>query len=162
MSEILYAIKFNAKASGKDYLGQSGVFPIQYASLADGHRAYAGIGDLKGETKISTSYFQLYDPEASHVEQSLVRDLAAYVRTLVTTKMTADTITIMEITTRDDASSYNIERSVEHSQALVGVSEADTFIIVSPEATLSTIPEGGTEATAKTKIDFVNFRVNGN
>ena len=161
MAETYYAVKFGAKGSGKEYLGQKDVFPVEFASFADGFRCYGGDCDLKGATKFSSSYFKLHHGNTAHIDQALINDLSAYTRKLVTTGAQPDIITLYKIVTDNDPGNYKVFSSIEHSHAQIGKEDEDVFRIVSPEATLSTIPEGGEQPTEKTKLDFVNYRVNG-
>lgn len=161
MSTTHYLVSFKAKQSSESPYGQKGAYPISGADLAYGYRSFSGIGDKKGETCIDTSYFGLLDKEHTHFDQDIIQELEAYVRKLTTTKMAPDTITLLEITTSDDSANYKVNASAEHPEALIGINNGGGLIITSDKATLSTIPEGGTEATFKTEIDFKNRRVNG-
>lgn len=159
MSKMHYVIKFNAKGSGETPFGQKDTFPLENANLAYGRRTFNGIGDRKGETTMNTSYFTILDGDDTSFDQHIAQQLRAYLTELVTTNMKPDTITIMEVATTDDSSNYKINRSIEHPEALIG-EDGGVFTIVSDSATLSTIPEGGEEATNKTALDFKNRRVN--
>ncbi len=160
MSEIHSVIKFGSKASGITPYGQKDCFPLYGAKLAYGVRTYAGAGDRKGGTDIDTSYFMPLDQNDTQFDQDVVQTLNAHLTQFLTTKMAEDTVTVYEITTSDDSANYKINRSVEHPKAVIG-QHSNGFIIISDEATLSTIPEGGKEATNKIKIDFKNRQVNG-
>jgi hypothetical protein len=159
MSKTHYVIKFGAKASSETPYGQKDTFPLENGSLAYGRRTFNGIGDRKGETAMNTTYFSVLDNNDTSFDQDIAQQLRAYLTQLVTTNMKPDTITILEVVTTDDSSNYKINSSIEHPEALIG-EEDGVFTIVSDAATLSTIPEGGKEATNKTALDFKNRRVN--
>ena len=90
-------------------------------------------------------------------------ELEAYLRDLLTKKMKADKITIMEVTTSDDSSTYKVNAKVEHPAALIAVADGQPGYIqvVSNDASVSNIDKAGGEATYVTSLDFVNRLVNG-
>ena len=155
-----YVITFGKQKSGETPYGQKDAYPLSGANLGYGHRTYSGIGDKRGRTEMDTTYFGLLDKEETTFDQKMIQDLESYIRTLVTSKMDPDTITVMEVTTSDDSANYKINSSIEHTEALIGESNG-AFIITSDTATLSTIPNGSDEATNKTELDFKNRRING-
>lgn len=159
MSKTHYVIKFGSKASGETPHGQKDTFPLENASLGYGKRTFNGIGDRRGDTTMNTTYFTILDHDDTSFDQDIAQKLRAYLTDLVTKQMKPDTITIMEVTTTDDSANYKINSSIEHPEALIG-EENGVFTIVSDSATLSTIPEGGKDATNKTALDFKNRRVN--
>lgn len=165
MSMIYKVIKFNSKGSGLTYVGQKDVYPLSDASLGYGYSASGGVGDNVGHIALETSYF-LPHPNTDTspgIDQQALFDLNAHLLDLVTKKMSADTITIMEVTTTDDPANFKVISQIEHPSALVRVSERNNswYVINSDDATLSTIPSGGTDATNKTKLDYKNKQVNG-
>lgn len=157
-----YVIKFNSKPSGYSPCGQKDAFAIASASLAYANTAYGSAGDKAGSTVMDTSYFTLYEPEDKNTgyDQKMLEDLYAYITQITTTKMSPDTITLMEVTTTGDSGQYKINSSAEHEQALVGISNRGGLIVTSDKAKSSTIPEGGEQANFRTEIDFQNRRIN--
>lgn len=160
MSQIHYVIGFGKQKSGEKPYGQKDYYPLAHATLALGERMYTGFGDRKGETRIETSFFATLDPNHTEFDQDMLQNLDHYLLSLVTNKMDPDTVTLLEVTTSDDSASYKINRKVEHPNAVIG-KHGDHYIVISDEATISTIEKAGDQATFQTKVDFKNRQVNG-
>jgi len=162
MAKVYNVIKFNAKPSGLTYLGQKDVFPLEDCMMGYGHSASHGVGDTVGHIELETSYFSPYDSTSTYpgIDQTALANLNAYLLELTTKKMPPDTITLMQITTTDDPANFKILKKIEHPDALVRVS-GSSYVINSDQATISTIPAGGTDANFVTSLDYKNKRVNG-
>lgn len=166
MSDIYHLVKFGKKASGVNPYGQKDAFYLANANMGYGKRIYEGAGDKFGHVEMDTSYFQIYMPhlvDHSHIDENVVQDLAGYLQQQITNKMDPDTITLYEVTVSDDTKSFNINRQMEHTNAIVGAvsGRSDVFIITSDTATLSTKAKGDDQATYRTALDFKNRQING-